>query len=290
MEVTFGSDQQPVAPAPASAAPTTAPAAPETQTPAPSPAAVAARPGGGAVGKQTEFLLGDILPDLTEIIFPRLNIVQNIGQLQESFDNGAIVLNQQHVLFLPPIINTQTGNVERKASPPVIITAIGFRPTRYAEKTVGGAKGMIVNTEEQVRANGGTLDYAEWNLKKDSGMKRFEPLADALVVIEKPDAFPLEAGAFDYGVDGKHLALALWAMKGSAYTEAAKRVFFTNRRIGMLRQGGYPSWSFAFTTREKTYETGNKAWVPVLVANKRQTEPFFEFVRQVLNAPQTPAE
>jgi hypothetical protein len=234
-------------------------------------------PGGGMV-------LGDKIPDFSEIVMPRLNIVQNIGKMQESFENGSLVFNQQEPLFVPPKVDPKTSVVSRESTPPVILTVLGFRDTRYSEKTTGGARGMLVNTEAEVRANGGTLDYAEWDLKKDQGMKRFEPLADAFVAIERPDRYPDNDSIFVYDVDGHKLALALWAMKGTSYTEAAKRVFFTGRFMGILK-GGYPTWKFAVSTREKPYDTGNKAWVPVCLPIAKQTPVFMDFVRSVLLAP-----
>jgi hypothetical protein len=278
MEVKFGQNEQPVTPV----AETT------TTTPAPTPAATTptavATQKAMPVSSPAGFVLGDKIPDFSEVIVPRINIVQNIGQLKDSFESGAIVYNQQHSLFVPPLIDLKTGTVERAATPPVIITVLGFRPTRYSEKTTGGARGIIVNTEAEVRAQGGTLDYAEWKLKVASGMKRFEPLADAFIAIERPESFPDDDTVFGYDVDGKKVALALWAMKGTAYTAAAKRVFFTGRSMGILR-GGYPTWAFSFATREESYDTGNKAWVPVCLPARKQTPIFLDFVRSVLTAP-----
>lgn len=302
-EVKFGINEQPVA-APVAASPTvaetmtaagatpavtleaTAPVTAQVTAPvAPGAAflAPAVRDTNTALGP-SGLVLGDKIPDFSEIILPRLNIVQNIGKLQESFDNGALVLNQQDALFIPPLVNSKTGIVEREATPPVRLTVLGFRPTRYCEKVPGGGKGMIVNTEVDVRNNGGTLDYAEWNLKKAAGMKRFEPLADALVAIERPAMMADDDTVFVYEVDGKKLALALWALRGTAYTAAAKRVFFTARACGCLRQG-YPTWQYDVSTREETYDSGNKAWIPVCLPKVKTTPVFMDFVRSVLSAP-----
>jgi hypothetical protein len=163
---------------------------------------------------------------------------------------------------------------------------MGFRPTRYVEKVTGGARGLIVNTEDEVRAAGGTLDYKEWNLKKASGMKRFEVLAEALVAIERPEHVADDETVFVYPVtDGdktRKFALALWAMKGTAYTAAAKRVFFTNRAVGCLRKG-YPTRSFQLSTRFESFDNGNGAWVPVALPGAESTPGFMEFARAILN-------
>jgi hypothetical protein len=274
MEVKFNKNEQQVAAEKATApAPTSVPAVQNKNS---------------ALGP-TGLILGDRIPEFDEIILPRLNIVQNIGELRNSFDVGSLVFNQTVALYTPGKINEKTKVVEREATPPIILTVLGFKPTRFCEKCEGGVRGMIVNTEHQVRAAGGTLDYAEWKLKKESGMKRFEQMADALVAIERPDRMPDDETTFVYPVEKTKVALALWAMRGTSYTAAAKRVFFTQRAVGCLR-GGYPTWAYAVSTREETYPGGNKAWIPICLPVRKNTDKFLDFVRSVLTAPQSEAE
>lgn len=219
---------------------------------------------------------------------PRLNIVQNLGELKDSFPLGAIVFNQSTVLFAPPIVNAKTGVQEKAGTAPIIITCLGFQPDRFVEKVQGG-RGLIVSSEDQVKAAGGTLDYQEAQLKKADGIKYFERLAEALIAIERPEIVADDGGVFVYPVDGKKYALAMWGMKGSAYTAAAKRVFFTGRQTGCLREGGYPSRSFAFTTRWKTWDGGKAAHIPVLLPYKASSPEFLAWVAQVLGAPEAPS-
>jgi hypothetical protein len=133
--------------------------------------AVATRPS-HSLSNRGGFVLGDVIPDFSEIVMPRINLVHGIGKLKESFPVGAIVFNQSTVLFTPPLLrkNEQLGvdEVVSPALPPVNITVLGFRPTRFVEKVDGGGRGIICNTEDQVRSCGGTLDYKEWELKKAS--------------------------------------------------------------------------------------------------------------------------
>lgn len=247
-----------------------------TATPGPVNADQQLAPGG--------LLLGDKIPTFKDIILPRINIVQGVGLLKDNFPFGSIVFNQQAVLYLPPDIDRQTGNIKRAGTPPVNITVLGFRPTRFAEKVAGGARGSIVDTEDAVRANGGTLDYNEWKLKQNAGMKRFEYLADALIAIERPEAMADDDTIFVYAVDGKKYALAIWGMKGTSYTAAAKRVFFTARAMGCLRTG-YPSWNYAVSTRSEQRE-GNTYAVPVCLPASKSTPAFLEFVGGILNTPE----
>jgi hypothetical protein len=251
--------------------------------------AVATVPKSGALAPGG-LVLGDKLPSFKEIILPRINIAQSVGTLKDSFPFGGIVFNQQVLLYSPPDIDKQTGNIRKPGLPPVAMTVLGFRPTRFAEKVAGGARGLIVDSEDAVRANGGTTDYNEWNLKKAAGMKRFEPLAEALVAIERPEHLADDDTVFVYAVKSgdtvKKYALAIWGMKGTAYTAAAKRVFFTARAMGCLQKGGYPSWSYNVSTRSETRES-NTYSVPGCIPREKSSPEFLEFVAGILNAPES---
>jgi hypothetical protein len=241
-----------------------------------------------AVGKADNFLLGDFLPSFADIILPRISLAQNIGTLKETYICGSVVLDRKVALFVPPAIINDA--VTRQATPPVTITVVGFRPTRFVERVVGSAgRGQLVKTEREVALAGGTLDWAEWTLKKKDGMKLFQPLADAFLVIERPEALADNNTDFTYQIDGKSYALALWSMKGTAYTAAAKRVFFTSRRIGLLRDGGYPSWCYTLATREDSFPGGNKAWTPVCIPKTKNSEAFLAFIKDVLSTPSAEA-
>lgn len=228
-------------------------------------------------------MIGDKLPDLSEIMLPRINIVQGIGGLKESFPEGALIFNQSIELFRPPTLN-KDGSTKDAGTKPVNLTVLGFRPTRFVEKIKGGGKGMIVNTEEDVRNAGGTLDFNEHKLKEASGMKRFEPLAEAMVAIQRPEHCTDDDTVFVYDVEGKKYALAIWGMKGVVYTAAAKGVFFTARQLGALRKGGYPSFNYNVTTKLKPFGTGNKAWVPVCLTGTANSPAFLEFVQGIIGS------
>lgn len=229
--------------------------------------------------------LSDHVPGISEIILPRINLVQSVGGLKDSFPQGAIVHNQTTVLFTPPAINVKTSTIERAGTAALVITVLSFRKTQYVEKVAGGGRGLLCNSEAEVRAAGGTLDYKEWKLKEKDGIKRFEYLATALVAIERPEIAADDDTIFVYPVDDKKYALALWGMKGSAYTRAAKAVFFTARNLGCLR-AGYPAHCFNFTTRqEPTPDKTSTYWVPVCLPNRKNSPDFLAWVCTVLEAP-----
>lgn len=265
-------------------------AQPENPTP-PAPQTVSvpavSKPAGptSIFGGSGGLVLGDKIPEFKEIVLPRLNISQILGKIQETFAHGALVYNQQIALFTPPIIDPKTKATITPATPPVILTVLGFRPTRFCEKVPGGGKGLIVDSEDAVRAAGGTTDYQEHQLKAKDGMKRFEPFADALVAIRRPDWMVDDDTVFNFPADGHKYALALWGMRGTAYTAAAKKVFFTARSVGCLK-GGYPTVNFAVTTRLEDYPGGHSAWLPICIPGTKNTEKFMEFAASVLATPQ----
>lgn len=229
-------------------------------------------------------------PSLRDVILPRINIVQNSGKLIQSFPFGSLVFDRKLVLFSPPDVDPDTGNVRRTGTPPVTITVLTIHKTRYVEKVKyqSGVRGLIVDTEEAVRAAGGTLDYNEWKLKEASGMKRFEYMSDTVVAIERPEAVADDDTVFVYPINGKKYTLANWALKGTAYTAACKRVFFHDISMGCLRANGYPTFSYSVSTRAKT-DYGNTYAVPVCLPNQKSTPEFLEFAFGLIGRPEVQA-
>ena len=250
--------------------------APETASPVSVPATVSA--------PRSDDFLSDTIPGLGDIQLPRLNLVQFSGELKDTFNPGEIIFGQNLVLFTPQVVNKQTGNIEKPAAPPVNITIIGWRPTRFIEKVPGGSGGQIVNSEAEVRTAGGTLDYQEFKLKEKSGMKRFGPLMEAFVAIRRPEHVADDDSVFTFDVDGAKYTFALWSLKFTSYTTAFKQVLGPARSMGCLKKTGYPGWNYNLTTRlEKKFD--NSYFVPVLIPNKANTPAFLEFVRAIRSAP-----
>lgn len=238
-----------------------------------------------ALVRSSGLVLGDKIPDFGDIILPRINIVHGVGELKEKFQQGALIFGGNLPIFTPPIMNGAT--IVQPATPPVTMIVLGFRPTRFVEKVVGTGRTMIVDTEEEVTQNGGTLSYQEWELKKPDGMRLFQPLVEALIAVERPEFIANDGTTFTHEVDGKQYALALWGLKGAAYTAAAKRVFFPARALGCLK-GGYPTFCFAVSTSLQP-SGKNKVWNPVCLPLRKTSEAFLIFVRDVLSAPEAAA-
>lgn len=234
---------------------------------------------------QGGLVLGDHLPTFAEIILPRINLVASVGGLKDSFVPGSFVYDQRVVLYVPPAINVKTSKVEREGTPPVTVTVLGFRATRYVENIKGGGRGLLCNSEAEVRAAGGTLDYQEYKLKEKDGMRRFDYLTEALLAIERPSDVQDDDTVFTFEADGLKYALALYAMKASAYT-VAKRTVFLARSLGCLK-GGYPTHSWSLSSRlDPTPDKSSTFWKPVLVPCRKSTPAFLDFAASVLAAPQ----
>lgn len=220
-----------------------------------------------------------------DIILPRLNIVHGVGDLSTIFNPGEIVLNQSLVIHVPK------NDLKKVAgTKPLSLTVIGFKKRQYVEKTVGGAQGNLFSTTQEVVNAGGTLDYKE---AQSTGKTLYQTLATALVLVEKPEQIPDEDRLlFAHECQGKWYSLALWSMKGTAFTHAAKHVF-TARKLGHLKtvkdaegkvaSGGYPSYCWSLTTTVQTFGT-NPTQIPVLKPGTKNSPEFKEFVGRVLTS------
>lgn len=225
-----------------------------------------------------------------DIILPRINIVQKVGELSNVFQGGEIVYNSSLPIYTPPII--KDGAVVKPGTKPLNIVILGFRKKQFVEKVIGGAMGALCNTEEEVARLGGTLDYKEHEAKVKAQIpsKLFQRLATALILVEKPEQLAdAEHIQFAHECEGRYYALALWSMKGTAYTNAAKHLF-TARKMGHLKDikengrvigGGYPTYSWTLGTKLETYGS-NFAHIPVLTNGAKTTPAFLNFVKDVL--------
>lgn len=285
-EVTFGSSEG-AAPPPVIDVPATA-TTPTTQVPAAGPQTEGSQCTALSVVPKTgtdiqKFILDDYCPGFKDIILPRLNIAQALGEIGKTFDAGTIVFGGNLALWTPPIFDKKTGNPIRAAGPPLTICCLGYHSLRFVEKVQGGG-GMIVNSEAEVRANGGTLDYNEWKLKKAAGMRRFEYLMDTVIAVKRPEHIPDDGKTFVFAVGKDKYVIALWALKGAAYTAAIKGFFNREKVMGCMREG-LATWHVYLTTRMKPFKTpeggDGEAWIPVLVAAEKSNDEFLQFAAGV---------
>jgi hypothetical protein len=229
-----------------------------------------------------------------DIIMPRLNLVQGVGKMSTIWAPGTILFNKDCVIFDPGVADKKLPNGEiqpgRPATDPVILTVVGFQKDRFVEKVEGGIGGATVKTEAEVAQLGGTLDYNEDREKRKLGIpsKLFQTMATALVFFQKPNYLTDEKHlVFPYECEDKYFAMALWSMKGTAYTHGAK-VIRTHGKLGHLRKDGrtcYRLWNYQFATILKPFNTDkgeNFVRVPVLNAGTENSAAFLKLIDDVM--------
>lgn len=229
---------------------------------------------------------------LGEIRLPALNIVQGVGDLMKTFDQGSFVFDQKLALTKPPA----KGKLGSETTPPLQILVIGFRPTRWAEKVAGGARGRIVNSEDNVYAVGGSTDYKSTHDGAGNLTGAyFERLATALILIRAPDQIikDLEkepdqlAELFPYEVapdpakptETQRFALAQWHLRGSAHSGAAVPLK-TARKLTFLK-AGYTSRIIEVTCTLKPFGK-NSAYVPIVRPGAHATEAHRSTAAEIL--------
>lgn len=198
--------------------------------------------------------LGTIVGDINteDIVIPRLNIVQSVGQLAELFNAGSVVLNKE--VELPT---------------PLELTILLARK-QYVENLDfdSDERPMVFNTLEEVKAAGGTIEWEE-NVKPS-----FAQILHVHVLFKAPAgldyALPLEYGGCAYG-------MAQWTLRGVAYSRAGKNIITAAKlslRDGLLNG----KWELS-TKREKFGK--NSVFVPVLRNAGRNTPEFVQYVRSL---------
>ncbi len=225
-----------------------------------------------------------------DVILPRINIVQKVGDLSKIFNGGEVVLNQETVIHEPAFIHPTDPSKNEQGTGLLTLTVLGFRKKQFTEKIEGGKLGMLLNDEADIARNNGTLDYKEWKQSVDASKlpgglpaKRFfQRLATALLLVERPAHIPDEDHVlFPYEFEGKFYCLVLWSMKGTGYTNAAKHLF-TARKIGHLRTG-YTAQAWTLTTKIEEY-SGNSAYIPVIKPGPKNSDTFRAFAREIIGA------
>jgi hypothetical protein len=194
-------------------------------------------------------LEGEFLPE--DFVLPRLNLVQSVGPLSETFQPGAFVYNKEVTLT--------------DGTQPVSLTVLRIRK-QYQEYVPYGGEEMprVFDTLEEVRAAGGWIDW------RDNQRPPFSPILNALVLVGSPfpehPMFPHRFGDADYG-------LALWTLRSTAFTRAGKAIITASQFA--LRDGLHlGEWSLT-SRREKLGM--NFVHVPVLRHGVRHTDPFAAF-------------
>jgi len=249
------------------AAPASAPAPAATQTGSQLPAVI---PTGGV----TRPLYSDDAEeniDASDLVIPYLSIVQKVGEISNLYPGGTILMGSQNSGHLQ-LVDAPKG---KDLSAPLNLVVLGTRPKRYVEKVEGGARGDMFDNLQDVIACGGTTEYNE---AKATGKRLFQTLITALVLIEQPQG--TNEASFPFKIEGKRYAMALYSMKGTSYTNAAKH-FLSAKKIGWLMGVGFRGGVWSFQSRLE-HRNGNYYYIPVVKPGVLTTESFRTAVKNLI--------
>ena len=206
------------------------------------------------VPQTTAGVSGDF--DLTDITFPKLQLVHGIGPLSDEFTKGGIVLDGETLI--------SDGDDEVELT--VVKIAKMFEENIPFET---GEIPRIVATKEELLALGGDTEYGHRDPKTGkSDPPSWKPMADALLCIK--DSTGKDATNFPYEFERGNYAFAMWRIKNSAYRRAAVPIFTA---ATMYYRQGLRTGSFALTTEKATFGQ-NTVVVPKLVKGERHSPEF----------------
>lgn len=128
-------------------------------------------------------------------------------------------------------------------------------------------QGLMCDTIEELKALGGSLQDVK-------GMKVFEAVLNAHVLIRLPDGAEDPMGLFDLEIEGNRYAQAIWRIRGSSYRECAKKIYDESKEGRFL---GPVSYSGEFLATSKYIKSEKNAWyIPKLENGEAHTEAFME--------------
>lgn len=191
--------------------------------------------------------------DADDIVIPRVNLVQNVGELADLFPSGAVTYNKE--------VQLSDGTT------PIEITVLRARKQFYeALDFDSGERPQVFDTLEEVKAVGGTVEWV------GNQKPTYTPVLHTHIVFKAPAgldyAFPLEYKGESYG-------LAVWTLRGVAFKRAGRNILTASKFS--LRDGLFHGKWELTTKREKVAR--NSFVVPVLRNVGRNTPDFVEFLR-----------
>lgn len=209
----------------------------------------------------TQMVQGQI--DRSDLNIPSLKIVQAVGPMSELFEPGLLVLTA----------GGENSVVLAGEEQEIQLTVLRIRK-QYIENLEYGSeeRPRIFDTIEDVQAAGG---WIEWH---NNERPPFSPLATAVVVISCPEGLGEDEMAhFPFEFQGGRYALALWTMKGTAYTRAAKNIFTASVYSLTAERGGLPTGAWTLST--KRVKAGqNMVYAPILKQAGTWDPEFVQFL------------
>jgi hypothetical protein len=196
-----------------------------------------------------------------DLIIPRLAIVQGVGELSEVFTPGDLVLNRD-TLLVPK-------------EEPLELTVLSIRKT-YEERLPydpNGPRPKTWATREEVVADG---LHTEWVNNEPPPVRE---VGTILTLIKQPK--DIESLSFNQEYDGERFGIAVWTVRNTAYSRAAKKVF-SAAAIELAQSGLLAGKWELFTKREQI--NSNYVFVPHLTLVGKHPAEFVEFIKTQLGS------
>ena len=200
-----------------------------------------------------------------DLILPRINLTQKVGDLGDQFGPGVIVFQKEQVLW-------------KEGDKPLNVVVL-HAAKRYQENTEFGSDemGQVVDTLDEVKALGG---WIEWRDGADGRREAppWAPRLDVVCLIEAPDG--AETALFPFDLDGKAYAAAVWTLSKSAFTSAGRAIL--TARATHLRNG-YRTGKWQVSAAKRQGPKG-AYFVPVFRASGKTDDVMQAFAASVYQA------
>lgn len=136
--------------------------------------------------------------DQSNLILPRLQVVQGSGQLSQRFPGGSVIIADE--IFLQP------SNAQSPAIPINFVPIQNRKQFRERVDQNSGLKARIAFGKDEVRALGGTT---EWGAKKER--PTWEETARLVMLVQQPEGIDHPAFSEIEGLPGKFAVLVYYA-------------------------------------------------------------------------------
>lgn len=223
-------------------------------------------------GSETSIALrGSTMPEIgtvsgsltsSDLVIPRLQLVQAVGDLSNKygFIPGSYILNKDLKLS--------------DGTEPLSVTVLAIVKS-YEENIPFVANGPIprrFRNLDEVSAAGLHCNWVKGNPPPPA-----REVADATLMIEKPAS--MDGTRFGFTIEGRAFTLALWTLRSTAYSRAAKTIF--SAAAMDLKQTGLISGVFSLTSRKEQLK-GNWISLPDIRLVSRHSPAFMQSIKSAL--------
>jgi hypothetical protein len=204
--------------------------------------------------------------EASDFVTPRLNLVQRIGELPNSFAPGTWVLNKEK-------------QITEKLGDPLQVIVL-TRPQKFYMEHLAydpaGPKPRTFDSLEDVKAAGLTVEWDNINNIRASA----DRAARVTLLIAKPEHLPDDANFSIVVPEVGACAIASWLLTGNAYRMAARRLF-TAEHIDL---GGLPFFTMSWILRSQAIKSGGyPVFAPQIVPSRRLKDETVMAIKTRLN-------